>query len=316
MRTGLVGFPIAHSLSPAIHNAAYEALGLDWRYEAHPCEDAAAFEGLIRRLAADPAVIGVNVTTPYKTAAFNLADEAADTAAVVCGANVLTFAPPGALAHGRPCMMASFTDGAGLVASIQRDARIPVKGAAVALCGTGPVAAAVLAELLAVGAASVRLLTRDDERAIALLHRLRGARMDVSAVRHCRYGDSAAVAQAVSESAVIIDATPLGMHQGDPAVIPVELLNSRHHVFDVVYGHGETALLAGARSNGAAAYDGKGMLVEQAALAIEQWAKACGMDIAAPRDVMYAAFDAAAAGALTAGATVQSNRTEVEQCSI
>jgi shikimate dehydrogenase len=97
---------------------------------------------------------------------------------------------------------------------------------------------------------------------------------------------STQAAAALAQAEVLIDATPLGMKPGDPAVIPVELLTSCHTVLDVVYGHGLTPLLAGAQLVGAQALDGLGMLVEQAALTIEIWAAARGLILTAPRALM------------------------------
>jgi len=101
-----------------------------------------------------------------------------------------------------------------------------------------------------------------------------------------RVVDYATVVEPLATTQVLIDATTLGMDPQDGSVIPVELIRADMVVFDVVYGHGQTALLKGAQAQGAQAFDGLGMLIEQAALSLEIWAKAQGKDITAPRAVM------------------------------
>ncbi|MDR0347400.1 MAG: hypothetical protein LBH56_03400, partial [Coriobacteriales bacterium] len=92
MKTGLLGYPIAHSLSPTIHNAAYAALGLDWHYALYPCKDAPAFTRMIREAQAQPeAFVGFNVTTPHKSIAYQTCTEHSPFAAATGSANVLTF---------------------------------------------------------------------------------------------------------------------------------------------------------------------------------------------------------------------------------
>jgi shikimate 5-dehydrogenase len=100
-------------------------------------------------------------------------------------------------------------------------------------------------------------------------------------------GSYADAARYLPESDVLIDTTPLGMKPNDPTVISPDLLQKHHVVLDVVYGFGLTPLLAEARARGALAFDGLGMLVEQAALTIEIWACAQGKPVVVPRDLMF-----------------------------
>ena len=101
------------------------------------------------------------------------------------------------------------------------------------------------------------------------------------------HGRNYAQAEAlVSKVDVIVDATPRGMHPDDEAIIDTSLLHSGQVVLDTVYGHGETALLAGAWRHGATCMDGLEMLVEQAALSVEIWADAMALPVEVDRDVM------------------------------
>jgi shikimate dehydrogenase len=290
LRTGLLGYPIDHSLSPAIHNAAYAALGLDWKYELCPCEDRVAFERLLAEAASGPApFIGFNVTTPHKSAAYEACTEHSPICALTTSANVLTFLPgvpsePVAL-HGDD------TDGRGLVASLEREGGVTVAGSSVVLCGTGPVALSALAALVRAGAASINIATRDVHRGLKRVELLRGRLANVNGegafLPEMRVIGYAQAAEALEVAGILIDATTLGMASDDEPVIVPRVLREGLVVLDVVYGLGESALLRAARATGACAIDGLGMLVEQAALTIEVWAQAQGLELTAPRSLMH-----------------------------
>jgi shikimate dehydrogenase len=90
-RTGLLGYPIGHSLSPAIHNAAYAALGLDWEYGLYPCRDRASFEQVLAEAQREPGTfVGFNVTTPYKPDAHRLCAEHSPFSATTGSTNVIS----------------------------------------------------------------------------------------------------------------------------------------------------------------------------------------------------------------------------------
>jgi shikimate dehydrogenase len=334
MKAGLIGYPIEHSLSPAIHNAAYAALGLDWNYALYPCEDAAAFARTIAEAQKAPdAFVGFNVTTPYKTDAYEACAERSAFSEVTGSVNVLTLSTgaPAACFH----LRGDNTDGRGLVASLEREGGLSVADASVVLCGTGPVALSALLALIESKAARVSIVSRDvqrgSERLRLLNARLNRERLRVAAgradaepdapdgtaqagdapdkqavsgalawakdvpdepsapsvlpeTRLVSYGD---VASCLETADLLIDATSVGMGSADEAVVPLETLRPGLVVLDVVYGHGETALIKGARERGAVAIDGLGMLVEQAALTIEIWARAQGTPVEPPRPLMH-----------------------------
>jgi shikimate dehydrogenase len=281
-----------------MHNAAYEALGFDWEYGLYACEDVAAFNATVAAAATDPEFIGFNVTMPYKRDAFAVSDELSAAARATGGVNVLTFerkgrstTQPSATCATR--IAGTSTDGAGIVRSLERDGDVDIAAARVLICGTGPTAAAALVALAEVPAASIAVLSRDVRRAQALIDAA-GAPLAEAAgsVWAAGYDEAPGL---LRDATVLVDATSLGMRLGDPAVLPVELLGLQHTVLDVVYGQGQTALLRGAMAAGARAFDGLGMLVEQAALTIELWAQAQGRAVQAPRAVMLQAARAALA---------------------
>jgi shikimate dehydrogenase len=291
MRTGLLGHPIDHSLSPAIHNAAYKALGLDWEYALYPCADRESFLQAIAKAQADAATfVGFNVTTPYKVDAWDACATHSPSCVAAGNANVLSFvaeAPSSGI-----FLQGDNTDGRGLVASLERDADIAIARSSVVLCGMGPVALSALMSLIERLPASISIVSRDPKRACAKLedfYQRRGQAYGpvellplpkIQVIGYETVADSLAVAD------ILIDATPVGMGANDETVIPPEALKPSLAVLDVVYGHGETALLKAARHVGAKAFDGLGMLIEQAALTIEIWARAQGTAVTAPREIM------------------------------
>lgn len=250
----VLGHPVSHSKSPVMHNAAYRALGLDWSYGFMDCPDNAAAQAFLQ----EGHWLGINITMPYKPLALRAADHVSDSARLAQGANVLLRTSAG--------LQADNTDGRGCIAYLQREG-VAFRDAPVVVCGTGPTSQAIMHAALQAGAASVHLLGRDGGRSRAAVEAyldradLLGLRIEPGRVRGGSYGEDAAV---LAAAAVVLDATPLGMAPDDPAPFDTAVLHSGQTVFDVVYGHGETALLAAARAAGCRAFDGAGMLVAQA----------------------------------------------------
>ncbi|MDR1713722.1 MAG: hypothetical protein LBR39_06175 [Coriobacteriales bacterium] len=318
LQAGLLGYPIEHSLSPALHNAAYAELGLDWEYRLYPCENVDAFQAHLARARQNPLdYLGFNVTTPWKLEAYRACTLRSPEVEICHSANVLGFGQ--ADSADRSSLRAATTDGAGVWNFLRDSAGLQLAGASIVLCGTGPAAASILLTLLQNQAGSVTVLSRDAQQAqvevsalvrrygetryrksmqklsgqpISQLHAAVGAAVQdyqqlppIPPVQVAGYDQAG---EHLAQAVVLIDATPLGMSAGDAPVVPAELLHSGLAVLDLVYGHGETTLLAAARAAGAQAFDGLGMLVEQAALTIEFWARAKGHSgLVAPRELMY-----------------------------
>ncbi len=283
----VIGDPVAHSLSPAIHNAAYRALGLDWIYVAFTVGRAHAAAAV--RSVTGLGLGGLNVTMPHKEAAAAECDELTPAAARLRSVN--TVVP---LGDGR--LRGDSTDGAGFLDSL--DARgVDVAGRDVVVVGAGGAARAVVRALgergarvtvaarrldagaeaaaLAPGASVVQFAVPTAERT----HRAPGPPAPV-ATGHGPGGAERAWADRVSAADVVVNATPVGM-DGHSCPVPAGALRSGQTVVDLVYEPLETPLLAAARAAGADAVDGLGMLVHQAARAFEQFT-----GIEAPIDVM------------------------------
>jgi shikimate dehydrogenase len=246
-RLGVCGWPVAHSRSPAMQNAALRRLGLhEWRYQRLPIppED---FAATVRALEGS-GFRGVNVTIPHKQAALALADEATATARAVGAANTLT------LENGR--VSADNTDVSGLLSAIPA-AHAP-DGRRALVLGAGGAGRAAVHALLQAGAADVMVWNRTPERAERLAAELGGR-----AVRVPEPAD------------LVVQCTSVGLQLGDDAFkrlpLDADAFGAGTCVVDMVYNVGDTAFLAAARAAGADVVDGLEVLVGQGAASLERW---------------------------------------------
>jgi shikimate dehydrogenase len=265
---GVIGDPVAHSLSPRLHNAAFDALGLDWVSVAFPVRagmTAAALAGM-RALE----IAGLSVTMPHKEAAFEAVDEVTEVARRLGAVNCVT-RRDGAL-------VGDSTDGAGFLAALRRAAGFDPRGRRCLVIGAGGAARAVIVALADSGAEEVAVVNRTAVRAE------KAAALAGPAGR-------VASGEDVAQADLVVQATPLGMAGGNGAddALPVDpsALHPGQVVVDLVYNPLETPLLAAARAAGADAVTGLGTLVHQAALALERWT-----GLAVPVEVMWAAVEA------------------------
>jgi len=281
--TAVIGWPVAHSLSPAMHNAAYAALGLNWVCIPLAIPDQKALFSFVEAARRLP-IVGFNVTMPYKQAMVELCDEVA-TLAQMAGAVNTVHCVDGQL-------MGYNTDGRGMLETLTADAGFDPAGKSVAIVGSGGAAGAAVTALILGKAGQLALVNRDVGRAEQLLERvesrLRGLAVNV-------YPLDASAASAVREADLVINATPVGMGARDPSPVPAAWLREGQVVLDMVYRPGTTALVDEATRAGATAMSGLGMLVAQGALAVDIWAGADRAQVRAPRDVMRAAAESAMA---------------------
>lgn len=300
----IVGHPVAHSKSPAMYNALYQQMGLDWYYETADLLDDAQAQAFF----ATHDYLSCNVTTPYKQVACAAATIPAASAKLAGGANVLVRVPAQ-----REALIGYNVDGKGCVGYLELSG-VSFADAYVVVCGTGPTSLAILHAAAEAGASVVTLLGRkksvakqrigrylDEYRellstAIPMPAAVDGHASFAEAYEHTtfQFGDYAGALAAIRAAHIIIDATPLGMQIHDSAPFDVEWLQKGQVVMDVVYGHGTTSLVAGACARGAQVFDGTGMLVCQAVDTAEILFDICHVDNTLSRQEMFDLMFAAA----------------------
>lgn len=275
---GVIGWPIEHTLSPAMHNAAYQALGLDWVYLPLPVRDQMDVARVVATARALP-FVGFNVTMPYKRVMLELCDEVAAQARLAGAVNTV---------HVRDGVLMGYnTDGRGLLESLRDEADFLPEGRRIVIVGSGGASAAVLASLVLERAAHVTVISRDPANAEDLVARMRVHARETELVSMASGPDNASFVEAAD---VVVNATPLGMQPGDDLPVRSDWLQPGQIVSDMVYRPIMTPLLEAAAARGAKPIAGIGMLVAQGAIAIEIWKS--DSSLSAPRDVMRAACEA------------------------
>jgi shikimate dehydrogenase len=250
--TGVLGYPVAHSRSPAMHNAAFRALGLDWRYQHLPVPPE-LFDETVRALPRS-GFRGANVTIPHKLAALAVADSASAVARAVGAANTLTF-EDGSIA-------ADNTDASGFVAALGESPR----GLRALVLGAGGAARAVVWALADAGAADVAIWNRTPERARELAD---------------AFGARAAAAPEPAD--LVVNTTSVGLDA--ESGLPLDAIEPPRLAADLVYrADGDTPFGAWATRAGARVVDGLEILVRQGALSFRRWT-----DREPPLDVMRSA---------------------------
>jgi shikimate dehydrogenase len=246
---GVIGDPVRHSLSPLLHNAAFDALGLDWAFAAFPVRAGSGGAALdaMRALRLE----GLNVTMPLKGEVADAVDRLGPSATALRSVNTVVWVGTE--------LVGESTDGPGLVAALRADEGFDPDGRRCLVLGSGGAARAVVHALAGAGAASVVVAARRPEAGAAV------------AALAGRVG-AAGTSDAADGAELIVDATPVGMagHEPGPPVAPTRL-GPGQLVVDLVYDPPWTPLLAAARAAGAATANGLGMLLHQAALSFRLW---------------------------------------------
>lgn len=271
---GLIGWPVSHSASPAMHNAAFAARDLDWCYVPLSVarEPAERVGDAVRGLRA-LGLRGANVTVPHKQAVMAHLDTLEPAARAIGAVNMILVDSTGRL-------VGDNTDAAGFAADL-RSLGVDVRGASTLVLGAGGSARAIVYALAQSGARSVTIANRTPARA----QELAGAMQPLFGACSIQAAPSG-VTREVAGAHLVINCTSLGMTphiDGSPWPVGVPL-RAGQTVYDLVYNPRETRLLREAARQGARPLGGLGMLIHQAALAFERWT---GVD--APIEVMRTA---------------------------
>lgn len=277
---GVLGYPVAHSASPPMHNAAFRALGLPWVYvpfAVAPDDIGAALAG-VRALG----LAGVNVTVPLKELVLPYLDQASARAQAIGSVNTVVNH------NGR--LIGDSTDGPGFLRALHELGAGDLQNETVVVLGAGGSARAVVHSLVAEAGANVVVANRSRERADDLAARF----APLGSVRAAPLTEEA-LREALRGARVLVNTTSIGMQhsksEGALPPVPPDALTPDLFVSDLVYNPAETPLLALARQRGCRIQNGVEMLVQQGAIAFQQWT---GM--VAPLDVMRRAVLSALAG--------------------
>jgi shikimate dehydrogenase len=258
-KLAVFGYPLGHTLSPVMYNAAFAYLGLDWHYEAIevPPEGFAVALGKVR---AD-GYLGLNFTVPHKLAALRLMDEVDSTAqmfeAVNTAVNVGAASTP---------QLSRFighnTDGYGLERALRDDLRFELKAKSVVILGAGGAGQAAALQCAMEGARVLYLVNRTRAKAESLAEKIRSrfpsVQLHIGLPPRWR-------------ADLMINATSLGLHPDDPKPIICEQIEGVPFVFDMIYRPAETKFLQQARASGAKTANGLSMLLHQGVRALELW---------------------------------------------
>lgn len=242
----VIGSPVAHSLSPAIHRAAFSAAGIDWSYVAFdvPDGDAPAALAAMRTLG----IAGLSVTMPHKSAVAELVDRLEPAALTLRSVNTVSWDGDD--------LVGSSTDGAGFVASLA-DAGVSLSGARVAIIGAGGAARSLIVALAEAGSDDITVLNRSPDRAEEAAELVPVA--------------SPGVISDLDRADIVVNATSVGMGSDDGRPCDPDRLHDGQVVADLVYHPLETRWLREAAERGCRTVDGLGMLVHQAALQQRIW---------------------------------------------
>ncbi|MBF9045622.1 shikimate dehydrogenase [Rhodobacterales bacterium LSUCC0031] len=251
---GVIGDPVAHSLSPRLHGHWLARYGLKGHYV--PLHVTHSHLADVLRILPEMGFVGVNITIPHKEFVLSLATQISDRAALIGAANTLTF-----LGNGQ--LQADNTDGIGFLSNIRQT--LPgwtaATGPALVL-GAGGAAKAIVSALINDGAPKVIVVNRTRTRADALRDQF-GARVETQ--------DWTRITDLVADVALVVNTTALGMTGQSPLAIDLSRLTPPTVVTDIVYKPLDTDLLVTARQMGCETVDGLGMLLHQAVPGFERW---------------------------------------------
>lgn len=269
---GLIGYPVKHSLSAAMHNAAFRHLGIDAEYklfEVRPEKLGDFFSSFKNDLS------GINITIPHKVASVNYVDSTDNVAEMIGAINTVV------LEDGK--LRGYNTDATGFLESLRKDLKFNPTGKKAVVFGAGGAARAITFALGVIRKVKGLILTDiDTKRATQLASELQQAGCNAIAVDN----SPKATGELVRNSDLLVNASPCGMKKNDPKLISPEFLHENLTVFDAIYTPKETALVKDAKKRGCRATGGAGMLLYQGALAFKLWT---GKE--APLDVMYKALE-------------------------
>lgn len=254
----VLGHPIGHTLSPVMHNASMQELGFDGIYlalDVHP-------DRLMEVLPAMQLMgfAGVNLTVPHKEIAFRGLEKLDASAELFGAANTVQFTEEGMVGHN--------TDGYGFLKALEEAFGKTVADDSVFVLGCGGAGRATALQAASQGAKSLILADIDADRIQKLNDEIKGLVPSVEVIQALEKSKQIELCRACD---LIVQASPVGMKENDPSLLPLEAFDKGQRVFDLIYMYPETAFLTTARKAGAEIANGLGMLLHQGAHAFQIW---------------------------------------------
>ncbi len=253
---GLIGYPVQHSLSPLMQNAAFKHLSINVEYKLFPLQEKelpAFFQDLKKNN-----ICGLNVTVPYKQKVQPFLGKISPEAKLIGAVNTIRCTSVG--------LEGFNTDGDGFLKHLKEDLKFNPQGKTIAVLGAGGASRAVSVSLARCGPKQIALYDIEKEKLQALVAHLKDNFKGTQIVP----SDSIEGLNTL-EADLVVNATPLGMKEEDPCLLNANMINKKALFYDVVYNPKETKLLKLAREQGAVASNGIGMLLYQGVLAFEIW---------------------------------------------
>jgi len=268
---GILGYPVKHSFSPAMHNAAFKALNINAEYklfEIKP-QELVSFLGSLR----EKNILGLNVTIPYKEKVIAYLDTISENAKLIGAVNTIKVSDKG--------LQGFNTDGEGFLKHLTEDLGFNPKDKTIAIIGAGGGARAISVYLSKARVRRLNIYDLDKAKLLAVLKSLRDNFKDIE----IRQANSIAELD-IKNCDLLINATPVGMKLADPCLANATAMHKDLLVYDLIYNPKETKLLKLAKENGTRTSNGLGMLLYQGILSFEIW-----MTQKPPKEVMRKALE-------------------------
>lgn len=273
---GVIGYPIKHTYSPIMMNAAFEHLGLDYVYlpfQVKPEKLKEAIFGLVAL-----GIKGVNVTIPHKETVIPFLDTISDEAKLIGAVNTIKVEEDGSLSGYN-------TDGIGFIEALEQELSYSICGTEIFVLGAGGASRAVSVMLALKGAKKVYISDIIPEKAIKLVEDINTKIKPVAEFIQADFSLTSKMSETIKKVDLLVNATPIGMNPEDPCLFSEEVFHPRLKIFDLVYNPAETKLIKVAKEKGCSATNGIGMLIKQGIHSFKIWT-----GVQAPEDVMRAAL--------------------------
>ncbi|MBU1726141.1 MAG: shikimate dehydrogenase [Candidatus Omnitrophica bacterium] len=253
---GLIGYPVSHSISPLMHNAAFAARGINAEYKLFPLQENEV-EPFLKDLK-NKNICGLNVTIPYKEKVAAFLRSISEEAKLIGAVNTIKLEDDGLLGFN--------TDGEGFFRHLSVDLQFNPQGKKIAILGAGGASRAVSVYLCKANPESIYIFDTIKPKLDSLAGHLKSnfKNTDIRAVDSIEDLD-------IQDADLLVNATPIGMKEADPCIVDNKFITGKTLVYDLIYNPKETRLLKAASAKGAKTSNGLGMLLYQGVRAFEIW---------------------------------------------